>query len=520
MTINDVTVDDPLSVDQDGNFRFELSGVYDVQPGQTVVVSSNDGITKSHQVLTMGIDNVSIDDDTVTGTAASGSTIFAYASNTLDNEQVRTVVAQDGYWTVDYLDTMDIIPGSGIEISQLDTDGDWTYLGTSVNDPVTPTGTISGVVTDADTDLPIQNIPVWVDRNDMNSYHTCTHEDGRYSFTGLELDREYRIDAVRMMDGNLCAGPDIYALQVFDGTINERSATMVPVTTGVPVATGINFALERGGRISGHVYKSDGITPVVGVQIHLFTEIENGIDVFSWGETGHSDENGFFNFSGVPTGTYFVRTNAANEGGNLDLFDEWYAESGVTPDGSQANPVTITQGVNTTGVNFQLDTGGTISGQVTDGTVKLANIPVELEGDVHGFGTCTDEAGNYQFTAVPFGDRVQGQSGSKWRHLVWRSGELCAAVVGWCIYLGRRNTGYPDYRNDGTREHQLYASRRWNYLRCCDRRSDWARDTKYPHQPGWTGVRRGNLYVVRWQLFHPWTGPDHGMECARHAGGK
>ena len=128
LTINDVTVDDPLSVDQDGNFRFELSGVYDVQPGQTVVVSSNDGITKSHQVLTMGIDNVSIDDDTVTGTAASGSTIFVYASNTLDNEQVRTVVAQDGYWTVDYLDTMDIIPGSGIEISQLDTDGDWTYF--------------------------------------------------------------------------------------------------------------------------------------------------------------------------------------------------------------------------------------------------------------------------------------------------------------------------------------------------------------------------------------------------------
>ena len=96
----------------------------------------------------------------------------------------------------------------------------------------------------------------------MDSYHTCTPANGSYSFTGLELDREYRIDAVRVMDGNLCGGPDIYARQVYYGTIDERSATMVPVTTEDPVATGINFALERGGRISGHVHHSDGTTPV------------------------------------------------------------------------------------------------------------------------------------------------------------------------------------------------------------------------------------------------------------------
>ena len=140
------------------------------------------------------------------------------------------------------------------------------------------------------------------------------------------------------------------------------------------------------------------------VQIHLFTEIENGIDVSSWEGRGLTDENGFFSFSGVPASTYYIRTNATNEGANLDLVDEWFAEGGSTQDGGQASLVTITQGATTSGIDFQLDTGGTISGQVTDGTIELANIPVELEGDVHGFGTCTDEAGNYQFArAVPLG---------------------------------------------------------------------------------------------------------------------
>ncbi len=304
-----------------------------------------------------------------------------------------------------------------------DSAGYWSEWSAAWSVIVAVEGSISGIVTDASTGLPVQNIPVWVDRDDMSSYHTCTLEDGSYTFAGLELDREYRIDAVRMMDGNLCAGPDIYALQVFDGTINERSATMVPVTTADPVSTGINFALLPGGRISGQVLKSDGITPVAGVQIHLFTEIENGIDVFSWGETGHSDENGSFNFSGVPTGTYFVRTNAANEGGNLDLFDEWYAESGSTPDGSQANPVTITQGVNTTGVNFQLDTGGSISGHIygPDGTTPLQNIPLILEGSDNQY-VCTGSDGHYEFTGVALGEEWRVQAATI-------AADWCGAIV-------------------------------------------------------------------------------------------
>jgi len=62
-----------------------------------------------------------------------------------------------------------------------------------------------------------------------------------------------------------------------------------------------------------------------------------------------------------------------------------------------------------TGIDFTLDPGGSISGVVTDGENPLANIGVDIFDG--GYGTCTDENGNYTIAGLPLGtyDIVAGR---------------------------------------------------------------------------------------------------------------
>jgi hypothetical protein len=78
------------------------------------------------------------------------------------------------------------------------------------------------------------------------------------------------------------------------------------------------------GSISGHVYQSDGVTPIEGATVAVFDHALLWCGQWSRFGTAVTDEHGYYKVSGLPTGSYGVLVRA-DEGGYAG---EWYQETG------------------------------------------------------------------------------------------------------------------------------------------------------------------------------------------------
>jgi hypothetical protein len=117
---------------------------YDLKSGDTVNVTYG-SITKTHTVTSLAFTDVNIDDDLVTGVAASESHVDVWACDNNGNCVNRHVDANaGGIWIADFRNygdeddeqnTFNIIPGTWIDSSQGDDDGDSTMFGVNVPDP-------------------------------------------------------------------------------------------------------------------------------------------------------------------------------------------------------------------------------------------------------------------------------------------------------------------------------------------------------------------------------------------------
>jgi hypothetical protein len=117
--------------------------------------------------------------------------------------------------------------------------------------------------------------------------------------------------------------------------------------------------------------------------------------------------DGTYTVTGLPTATdYQVCFNASGAtGGHADTpgyVDQCYNNQPGTGPGT---PVSVTAGVNRTGINAALAAGGAISGTVTDagGTHQgLENVWVNVSSPSTGdYGTQTDASGNYTVAVPP-----------------------------------------------------------------------------------------------------------------------
>ncbi len=177
------------------------------------------------------------------------------------------------------------------------------------------------------------------------------------------------------------------------------------VTAGTPVevtqeagATGIDFELTRGGRILGKV--TDAATG-----LPLFLEIVEVVNALGDPVAlDFTDSAGSFLIGGLPTGTYFARADAD------DHLDELYA--GVSCplsacDVTSGTPIAVTLDRDTTGIDFALDTGGRILGQVSE---RLTGLPLGVQFvflfDALGKAIdldLTGGGGDYLFGGLPAG---------------------------------------------------------------------------------------------------------------------
>lgn len=233
-------------------------------------------------------------------------------------------------------------------------------------------GSISGRVFQSDGTTPISGAQVSASSAQGNYLGSdSTGSDGHYTIRGLGT-------AVYIVSVS-AAG---YLDQYYDNSTFSRSAEPVSVIAPDETAN-INFKLILGGMISGYVYQDDGTTPIPGARIEAW-------DLnFGYSRQAIADLTGSYIVKGLSSGSYYVTARAPG------YLSEYY--DGVSSK-SAATVVSVIFSENTAGIDFTLDSGGSISGRVcqADGTTPISGASVQARGAQGGNGSAiTDSNGNY-----------------------------------------------------------------------------------------------------------------------------
>ncbi len=250
-------------------------------------------------------------------------------------------------------------------------------------------GWISGMVVAGDGVTPVE-----VNNVGLNNFYSKEHygdiynmSDGRFYMGGLDFDLYEMWIQARYP----------WASQWYDRHNNAAydQADAIDVANPNPVA--ITVTLEPGGMITGTVYAADGTTPLENINVDL----EPG------GYGTCTGASGQYMIEGLGYGDHVVTAGGGWNwctGSFADYAREYYEEVSQY---DQATAISLSGGQDVVqGVNFTLDPAGQITGTVyaEDGTTPLGNINVDVQQG--GFGTCTDQNGQYVLGGLPFGDHV------------------------------------------------------------------------------------------------------------------
>jgi hypothetical protein len=251
-------------------------------------------------------------------------------------------------------------------------------------------GRVSGTVTDAATSAAISNLSVSIiDLNGFGVATATTNSSGNYTIsTGLPTGTYY----ARTANG---LG---YINELYNDIqcVNCNSTSGAPITVTAPsTTTGINFALTRGGRITGTVTNAATSATLQGISVQIFNAGGAQVAIAATNSAGV-----YTTPAGLPAGTYYARTS--NFSGFVNkLYNNQTCAGCVVTSGT---PISVTAGSTTTGINFALDASGFISGTVTDAATSapLEGISVDVFNSCGQFVTSgfTDSAGNYTAPAA------------------------------------------------------------------------------------------------------------------------
>ena len=257
-------------------------------------------------------------------------------------------------------------------------------------------GAISGTVTAEGTGEALPG--VIVSTQDATAYPplptATTNARGEFSLVGLATGT-YHVrtsNALGYVDG-LFAG-----LPCPGGSCTVGSGTNVPVVQGT-VTTGVDFVLSRGGSITGTVMA--GGAPASGVSIRLYNASGGVV-----GSSVSTNDAGLYTFSGLASGTYYVRTSSVTAGYLQQIYSG--IQCGVScPAVTTGTAVVVVQGAPTSGVDFSLQLGGTITGIVTDASsgAPLADVSVAIysSGGSSAGSVSTNSNGVYTTMGLPSG---------------------------------------------------------------------------------------------------------------------
>jgi protocatechuate 3,4-dioxygenase beta subunit len=282
--------------------------------------------------------------------------------------------------------------------------------------PRAGTGSIAGKVVGEPGNMPIAGAWVYlysVDNPCLGGY-AQTDEHGDYVVEGL-IGGSYYVQVYA----------DGYISEFFDNAVRPEDASAVRVVE--PNRTGrIDFALDRGGSISGHITDASG-APLAGAMVNAIADSSDLGGCF----VAVTDENGDYTITGLLSGRYMVMAQAW---GNWFSDVKWYDNVRTM---EQATPVAVRLDRTTDGIDFSFDipaANGSISGFVLDGNgqpIAGAFVSAEMSSsDPNRFPVWayaeTDASGFYRIDGVPDGEylvsafaQVNGMSAQKW----WRNAD-------------------------------------------------------------------------------------------------
>lgn len=166
-------------------------------------------------------------------------------------------------------------------------------------------------------------------------------------------------------------------------------------TTGTPVhvqlggtSGGIDFALDELGSISGMVTSTGAPAPYVDIEVYR----KDGSSFDPVGST-YTDSTGSYQVAGLPSGTYALRTN------DYDTYINEVYDDVACCSLSAGTPVAVALNAAVTGIDFDLDRLGNISGTVTDAATgdPVSGVDIEIRTPTGGWidWAYTDASGHY-----------------------------------------------------------------------------------------------------------------------------
>ncbi|MCD6172116.1 MAG: carboxypeptidase regulatory-like domain-containing protein [Thermoplasmata archaeon] len=233
----------------------------------------------------------------------------------------------------------------------------------NINFTLEPGGTISGKLTDGQGN-PLVNVSVFCERIDGPGAGGATsNADGNYTIDGLPFGKYIVRSPDRGGDND-----DDFIMIYYNNKANRESADIVTISSESPDATGINFTLQIGGSISGHVFDIDN-NPIAN--LHVYAE---EYDTGEWRSGTYTNQDGSYILRGLPTGAYRIRTCAPCS--DLAYRDKYYND---TTNWGDATPVSVTVPNDTPNINFTLEVIAVIAVSIKgDPDIGLGGINVVL----------------------------------------------------------------------------------------------------------------------------------------------
>ena len=256
-------------------------------------------------------------------------------------------------------------------------------------------GSISGTVTAPGSVTGLSGVYVYLyDSSEKYITRATTNATGGYTRSGIPAGTYYvktgnsqgYVD--EMYDNVSC--PGTYFCGVTSGT---------PVSISVDVTTApIDFALDQGGMIAGTVTVDGSPSNLLVVRVYDASGTLLGTD--------QPDTSGAYVTPGVPAGTYYLAT--FNTRGYIDeVYDDLPCIAGARPGATTGMGVAVTVGQTTSGKNFALASGGSISGTITDAVTgaPLADVLAQIfnASGTLVTTTATSASGEYYVSSLPAG---------------------------------------------------------------------------------------------------------------------
>jgi len=239
---------------------------------------------------------------------------------------------------------------------------------------LTPGAKITGVVRDAETQLPIAGV-------DLNAY--SVESGNEFAWTSTDADGRYALRGVP-------AGPAV--VQVYSDSYVDTRTRIEVAAPGQDLS--LNFALSRGATISGRITDADTGLPIVMVRVKA-SNVNDDQRAY-----GYSDADGYYTVKGVAPGTYRISARAQRRG-----YIQQYHDGEIYRD--KAGLVAVSELDQIEGIDFVMTRGATISGKIVDASTGLPVPNMEIHaGPPNGEHLAWENTradGTYVLRGVPNG---------------------------------------------------------------------------------------------------------------------